>query len=152
MVSGTVNPHKGSEPAISIYTHLSSRFAPYSAKTISATEGEAPFMLDGLINADAPIGIASHHTDGGGVSGHVFGLCPMFGFRFAPRIPNFNDRRLYSFDPAAQAGTLAPFIGGRIDEGLILAYWDEILRLATSIRTGHVSASLMLKRLGSYPR
>ncbi len=151
-VTGSVNPHKGSEPAISIYTHLSSRFAPYSAKTISATEGEAPYVLDGLINSGAPIGIATHHTDGGGVSDHVFGLCPMLGFRFAPRIPNLNDRRLYTFDPAARAGALAPFVGGRIDEDLIAAYWDEVLRLGTSIRTGHVSASLMLKRLGSYPR
>ncbi len=151
-VTGSINPHKGSEPAISIYTHLSSRFAPYSAKTISATEGEAPYVLDGLINAGADLGVTTHHTDGGGVSDHVFGLCAILGFRFAPRIPNLNDRRLYTFDPAAHSGALEPFVGGRLDEGLISAYWGEILRLATSIRTGHVSASLMLKRLGSYPR
>lgn len=48
--------------------------------------------------------------------------------------------------------TLAPFIGGRIDEALIVAQWDDVLRLGTSVRTGAVSASLMLKRLGAYPR
>ena len=31
-------------------------------------------------------------------------------------------------------------------------HWDDVLRLAASVRTGVVSASLMLKRLGSYPR
>jgi TnpA family transposase len=38
------------------------------------------------------------------------------------------------------------------DTKLIAAHWDEVLRLATSVRTGRVSASLMLKRLGAYPR
>ena len=39
-----------------------------------------------------------------------------------------------------------------MDVKLIAAHWDEVLRLATSVRTGRVSASLMLKRLGAYPR
>ncbi|VVE46303.1 hypothetical protein PIN31115_04406 [Pandoraea iniqua] len=34
----------------------------------------------------------------------------------------------------------------------IRAHWDEILRLATSIRPGTVTASLMLRKLGNYPR
>lgn len=32
------------------------------------------------------------------------------------------------------------------------AHWDEILRLAASIKQGTVTASLMLRKLGSYPR
>lgn len=32
------------------------------------------------------------------------------------------------------------------------AHWDEILRLATSIKTGAVTASLMMSKLGAYPR
>lgn len=35
---------------------------------------------------------------------------------------------------------------------MITAHWDDVLRLATSIRTGVVGASLILKRLGAYPR
>ena len=34
----------------------------------------------------------------------------------------------------------------------IRAHWDEILRLAASIKHGTVTASLMLRKLGSYPR
>ena len=45
-----------------------------------------------------------------------------------------------------------PFIAGRIDENLITAHWDDVSRLATSVRTGAASASLLLKRLGAYPR
>ena len=31
-------------------------------------------------------------------------------------------------------------------------HWDELLRLAVSIKEGTVTASLMLRKLGSYPR
>jgi TnpA family transposase len=34
----------------------------------------------------------------------------------------------------------------------ITGQWDEILRLATSIKHGSVTASLMLRELGAYPR
>jgi TnpA family transposase len=151
-VTGAVNPHKGSGPAISFYTHVSDRYAPYHTKAISVAESEAAHVIDGLLYHGADVGIAVHHVDGGGVSDHVFALCHLLGFRFAPRIPNLHARRLYTFGPAATWPTLEPFIAGRIDEALIQAHWEDLLRLATSIRTGAVPASLMLKRLGSYPR
>src|SRR4051794_16803734 len=47
---------------------------------------------------------------------------------------------------------LAPFIAGHPDDKRITAHWDDVLRLAASVRTGVISASLMLKRLGAYPR
>lgn len=151
-VTGAINPHKDADPAVSFYTHLSGRYAPYRSRAISVTEGEAPHVIDGLLNHGTNIKIAIHHTDGGGVSDHVFALCHLLGFRFAPRIPNLHDRRLYTFGPAATWPNLEPFIAGRIDEALIHTHWEDLLRLATSVRTGAVPASLMLKRLGSYPR
>ena len=33
--------------------------------------------------------------------GHLFAISAMLGFRFAPRIRNLTDRRLYAFTPAA---------------------------------------------------
>lgn len=42
-------------------------------------------------------------------------------------------------------------IGGNINVKHIRARWDEILRLAVSIEQGTVTASLMLRKLGSYP-
>jgi TnpA family transposase len=76
----------------------------------------------------------------------------MQGFRFAPRIPNIAARRLHLFNGIEPGPDIAPLVAGRIDEGLIEAHWDDVLRLGTSIRTGVVSASIMLERLGSYPR
>lgn len=149
---GSVNARHGRDPAIAFYTHISDRYAPFHTKVISATAGEAAHVLDGLLYHGADLDIAVHHTDGGGVSDHVFALCALLGFRFVPRIPNLDDRRLYTFGAPKAWPTLEPFIAGRIDAELIAAHWDDVLRLATSIRTGVVPASLMLKRLGAYPR
>lgn len=148
---GAINAHYGREASALFYTHVSGRHAPYHAVAIPPS-GEAAHVIDGLLYHEADMTIATHHTDGGGVSDHVFGLARLLGFRFTPRIPNLAERRLYAFEPASRWPSLAPFIAGRPDEKLIGAHWDDLLRLTASVRTGVVSASLMLKRLGSYPR
>jgi TnpA family transposase len=43
-------------------------------------------------------------------------------------------------------------IRDRVNSKQILTHWEEILRLATSIEHGTVTASLMLRKLGAYPR
>ncbi len=141
----------GREAAGLFYTHVSARHAPFHTTSIPPS-GEAAYVIDGLLHHEADLGISVHHTDGGGVSDHVFALAHLLGFRFAPRIPNLADRRLYAFGPASTWPALAPFIAGRPDDRLITAQWDEVLRLAASVRTGTVSASLLLRRLGATPR
>ncbi len=128
---GGINARTGREPAVSVYTHLSDRFAPYAVQLIPATAGEAPHVIDGLLHREADPGIATHHTDGGGVSEHTFGLAHLLGFRFAPRIPDLAGRRLFAFAPGTTWPALAALIAGGIDEGLIAAHWEDLLRLAT---------------------
>ncbi len=146
---GAMNARYGWEPSALFYTHLSARHAPFHAVAIPPA-GEAAHVIDGLLYHEADLSIATHHTDGGGVSDHVFALAYLLGFSFAPRIPNLAERR--TFGPASNWPGLAPFIAGAIDEKLTTAHWDDVLRLAASVRTGTVSASLMLKHLGAYPR
>ena len=43
-------------------------------------------------------------------------------------------------------------IAGRINVELIRTHWLEILRIIASIRTGTVTASLIMRQLASYPR
>ena len=148
---GAINARYGHDATALFYTHHSARHAPYHIAAIRPS-GEAAHVIDGLLYHEADLSIATHHTDGGGVSDHVFALTHLLGFQFASRIPNLAERRLYAFDTAGTWPSLAPFIAGRPDEKLIAAHWDDLLRLAASVRTGVVSASLMLKRLGAYPR
>ena len=148
---GAVNARYGRDAATLFYTHLSARQAPYHTAAIPPA-GEAAYVIDGLLYHEADLSIATHHTDGGGVSDHTFALAYLLGFRFAPRIPNLAERRLHTFGPASTWPALAPFIAGCADEKLITAHWDDVLRFTASVRIGIVSASLMLKRLGAYPR
>jgi TnpA family transposase len=149
---GAVNRHFGREPTVGFYTHVSDRYVPFHAAVLPGSAGEAAHVIDGLLYHEADLDISVHHTDGGGVSDHVFGLAHVLGFRFAPRIPNIAERKLHAFDAPERWPALAPLIGGRVDEALIAAHYDDVLRLAASVRTGAASASLMLKRLGAYPR
>lgn len=149
---GAVNRHHGREPTVGFYTHVTDRYAPFHTAVLTGSAGEAAHVIDGLLYHEADLDLAVHHTDGGGVSDHVFGLAHILGFRFAPRIPNIGDRKLHAMDKPERWPALGSLIGGGIDEDLIEGHWDDVLRLATSVRTGTVSASLMLKRLGAYPR
>ena len=82
----------------------------------------------------------------------MFFLCHGFGFRFAPRIRDLGDRRLYVPDRRGVYPALAPFIAEPIRATNIRTQWNEVRRLMASIRHGNVTASLMLRKLGSYPR
>ena len=93
-----------------------------------------------------------HHTDGGGVSDHVFALVHLLGFRFAPRIPDLKDRRSTASTSRRPYPSLEPLIAGRINVALIRAHWDDILRIAVSIRNGLVTASVILRQLAAFPR
>lgn len=94
---GAYNARHGREPSVLFYTHLSSRLAPFHVKAIPPA-GEAAHVIDGLLYHEADLDIAVHHTDGGGVSDHVFGLAHLLGFRFAPRC----QRRLNPDPPLAK--------------------------------------------------
>lgn len=76
----------------------------------------------------------------------------LLGFRFAPRIRDLGDTKLFIPKGDATYDALMPMISSdRLNIRQIRVHWDEILRLATSIKQGTVTASLMLRKLGSYP-
>lgn len=113
---------------------------------------DATHVLDGLLYHEPELRIEEHYTDTHGFTDHVFALYHALGFRFAARIRDLKDKNLYVPDHPKNYPTLAGFLGEKINTKLILAQWPEILRLATSIKQGTVTASLMLRKLASYPR
>jgi len=135
-----------------IYSHISDRYAPFYTKAIAPTRAMPPHVLDGLLNHGTSIKIDEHYTDTGGVTEQVFALCYLLGFRFAPRIRDLLDRRLFTFRPLKQYGILKELAGGVADAELSERNWDELMRLVESIRLGKVSASLAVSKLAAYPR
>jgi len=150
--AGHRNARYGREPGVTFYTHLADRYAPYHVTVIHAPVRDSTYVLDGLLYHESDLRIAEHYTDTAGFTDHVFALMHLLGFRFAPRIRDLADKRLYVPADAKAFPSLAPLIGGPLNLRLIRTHWAEILRLATSIQQGTVTASLMLRKLGSYPR
>ncbi len=150
--SGQINLRYGNEPGVLFYTHISDQYTPFYTKVIAANARDATHVLDGLLYHESDLRIEEHYTDTAGFTDHVFALCHLLGFRFAPRIRDLADKRLYVPGKERDHPTLAPLIGGKLNLKLVRTQWEEILRLAASIRHGTVTASLIIRKLASYPR
>ncbi|WNV02976.1 Tn3 family transposase (plasmid) [Candidatus Methylospira mobilis] len=150
--TGHINPKYGSSPGRTFYTHISDQYAPFHTKVVNVGLRDSTYVLDGLLYHESDLRIEEHYTDTAGFTDHVFALMHLLGFRFAPRIRDLGDTKLYIPKDDAAYDALKPMIGGTLNIKHIRAHWDEILRLATSIKQGTVTASLMLRKLGSYPR
>jgi TnpA family transposase len=150
--TGHVNPKYGTDPGRLFYTHISDQYAPFSTKVINVGVRDSTYVLDGLLYHESDLRIEEHYTDTAGFTDHVFGLMHLLGFRFAPRIRDLGDTKLYVPKGEAAYPALGSLIGGTLNLTQVRAQWDDILRLATSIKQGTVTASLMLRKLGSYPR
>ncbi len=150
--TGHVNPKYGSEPGRLFYTHISDQYAPFSSKLVNVGVRDSTYVLDGLLYHESDLNIEEHYTDTAGFTDHVFALMHMLGFRFAPRIRDLKDTKLFIPKNNTEYAALKPMIGGTLDVKHIRVHWDEILRLAASIKQGTVTASLMLRKLGSYRR
>ena len=110
------------------------------------------YVLDGLLYHESDLRIEEHYTDTAGFTDHVFALMHLLGFRFSPRIRDLADTKLYLPNKMNSYPALKALIGAPLMLKPIRAHWNDILRLATSIRKDTVTASLMLRKLGSYPR
>ena len=149
--SGSINAKYGIDPGAVIYTHVSGHYGPFYTRVISATMSEAPYVLDGLHHHahQTDLRIAEHYTDTAGATDHVFGLCHLLGYRFAPRIKDLKDRKLYTVEKPANWPLLAPLIGDTVETAAILKQWAELMRLKASIEAGAVVPSVILRKLAA---
>ncbi|MDL1865613.1 Tn3 family transposase [Betaproteobacteria bacterium PRO5] len=152
MSTGHINPKYGSSPGRMFYTHISDQYAPFHTKVVNVGVRDSTYVLDGLLYHESDLHIEEHYTDTAGFTDHVFALMRLLGFHFAPRIRDLGDTKLYIPKGNVVYEALKPMIGGTLNIKHVKVHWDEILRLATSIKQGTVTASLMLRKLGSYPR
>ena len=95
---GQVNARYGIDPSVTFYTYVSDQYAPFYTKLINATVRDATHVLDGLLYHESELQIEEHYTDTAGFTDHVFALCHLLGFRFAPRIRHIGQTRLFSVE------------------------------------------------------
>lgn len=150
--TGHVNLKYGEEPGRLVCTHVSDQNSPSHSALVNAGDRDTTYILDGLRYHESELIIHERYTDTAGFTDHLFALMHLLGDRFAPRIRNIGDTRFDTTTKDPGLSTLEPLIGGTINTKPIALHWDEILRLAASIKMGTVTASLIMRELGAYPR
>jgi len=131
---------------LQIYSWTSDQYSQYASKVVTATVRDATHTLDGILDNQTLLPIEEHATDTHGYTEMIFGAFDLLGLRFAPRIRDLDRQRLYRHGQPQDIDT-AELLKHKIRPELIAPYWDELLRLAASLRHGWAPASLLLSRL-----
>ena len=137
---------------VTFYTWTSDQFSQYGTKVIPATVRDATYVLDEILDNETELPIQEHTTDTAGYTEMLFALFDLLGLQFAPRIRDLADQRLYSMPGTVVPPGLAPLLAGQVNVRRILSHWDDLLRVAASLKSGWVTASLLIGKLQSYPR
>lgn len=94
-----INPKYGSEPGRLFYTHLSDQYSPFSSKLVNVGIRDSTSCSDfRLLYHESDLQIEEHYTDTAGFTDHVFAMMHLLGFRFAPRIRDLADTKIYILD------------------------------------------------------
>ena len=135
--------------ALQLYTHTSDQHSVYATQAISCAPREAGYVLAGLLDNDTALAIREHTSDTHGFTEHLFGLCALLGIAFMPRLKDLPDQVLSRIDRDADYGALQPLLRGRINMGLILEQWDQLVRLAASLKDRLTPAHVVMQRLAN---
>ncbi len=133
--------------ALALYTHTSDQHSVYATQAISCAPREAGYVLGGILGNDTVLAIREHTSDTHGFTEHLFGLCALLGIAFMPRLKDLPDQVLSRIDREADYGILQPLLRGRINLGLILEQWDQLVRLAASLKDRLTPAHVVMQRL-----
>ena len=141
---------------LSTYTHVTDQHATYGTKVIVATKREAHYVLDEILGNATDIPVTEHATDTHGVTLVNFGLFDLLGLQLSPRIRDLGKITLYRTGPKSEVMSAFPLAGPlltrRCNMDLIAGHWDDLLRLAGSLKFGHATASLLVGKLSASSR
>ena len=140
------------EKAISLYTHVSDQYSVFKTQIISCSPREAIYVLDGLLENNTILHIREHTTDTHGYTEIIFALCYLLGFYFMPRIRDLKDQQLYRLEKQKHSSVFSPLLTKTVDLNLIEEQWEEMIRVALSLKQRTAPAHVVIRRLtNSFP-
>ncbi|WP_329430295.1 Tn3 family transposase [Streptosporangium sp. NBC_01495] len=141
---------------LSTYTHVTDQHTTYGTKVIVATKREAHYVLDEILRNATDIPVTEHATDTHGVTLVNFGLFDLLGLQLSPRIRDLGKITLYRAGSRAQVEAdfphTGPLLTRKLNTDLIAEHYDDLLRLAGSLKFGHATASLLVGKLSAAGR
>ncbi|WP_414589557.1 Tn3 family transposase [Scytonema sp. PCC 10023] len=132
---------------VTYYNFTSDQFTGFHGIVIPGTLRDSLFLLSGLLEQTTSLRPIEIMTDTAGYSEVVFGLFWVLGYQFSPRIADIGDSRLWRLDNNAIYGALDKLAKNKINTELIANNWDDILRVAGSLKLGTVSATDLMRSL-----
>ena len=142
------NPkYYGVGQGVTYYNFTSDQFTGFHAVVVPGTLRDSLYVLAGLLEQQTGLEPTEVVTDTAGYSDTVFGLFWLLGYQFSPRLADLGDARLWRMDPSADYGPLDGVARQRVRTGLIRENWDDLLRVAGSLKTGAVGAHEMMRVL-----
>jgi TnpA family transposase len=139
---------------ITFYSWTSDQFSQYGSKAVPTTVRDATYVLDEILNNETELPILEHTTDTAGYTEVVFALFDLLGLQFSPRIRDLADQQLYRTSSVNLENypNLKSHLPNVINQERIIQHWDDMLRLAGSLKQGWVTASLIIQKLQAFPR
>jgi TnpA family transposase len=135
------------DKALTVYTHTSNQHSVFSSQVISCGPREALYVLDGLLENDTNLQPREHYTDTHGFTEQLFGLCYLLGFSFMPRLKDLADQQLYKISKTEDYGELNSIFRQKIDWQLLEEQYDQLVKIAASLKNKTAPAHVVLKRL-----
>ncbi len=137
----------GARRGITWYNLVSDQSSELSGVSVPGTLRDSMVLLGVLLEQETHLNPREIMTDTAAYSDVVFGLFWLLGYRFSPRLADIGGTRLWRVNKAADYGELNAISKNRVDMGRIEKDWDDMLRLAGSLKLGHVQADAAMRML-----
>lgn len=145
--SGPNRKYFGSKRGLTYYNFSSDQSAVFHGIVITGTIRDSLYLLDGMQGQQTSLDPREIITDTAGASEIIFALFWLLGYQFSPRLADIGKARFWRIDPKADYGKLNNISKYKISESVIRKHWDDILRVAVSLKLGHVTASDLIRSL-----
>jgi TnpA family transposase len=137
----------GRERGVTYYNMTSDQFTGLNGVVVPGTLRDSLVILSVVLEQETELKPVEIMTDTGAYTDVIFGIFYLLGFQFSPRLADSGGARLWRIDPKADYGPFNSFATDRINLKLIAEQWDDLLRLAGSLKLGVVQASGLARTL-----
>jgi hypothetical protein len=130
---------------VTYLNYTSDQFSGLNGIVIPGTIRGSVYILECLLEQQTTLNPVEIMTDSASYSDLVFGCFWLLGYQFSPRLADIGETRFWRIDPQADYGPLNGLARNRINLDLIAYNWDDMLRVAGSLKLGMVSASTLIR-------
>ncbi len=145
--AGPNRKYFGASRGITWYNFISDQFSGFHGIVIPGTLRDSIFVLEGFLEQQMGLKPVEIMTDSVGVSDLVFGLFWLLGYQFSPRLADAGESIFWRVDKNADYGLLNDLARNVVNTNKIKQHWDDMLRVAGSLKLGTVQASELIRSL-----